>query len=262
MYVLLGLFFRSMYKFTIITACFNAEKTIARTMQSVQEQHYKNYEHLIIDGKSTDETLNIVQSFSNSNTRIISEKDEGIYDALNKGISLATGDIIGFLHADDFFADAEVLERIARQFEQTDADAVYANLIYQKPSGGIHRYWKSETYKQGLFLWGWMPAHPTLYIKTSVYKALGGFNTQFTSAADYELMLRYFHKHQINASYLPKVTVIMQTGGKSNASVKNRLIANAEDRKAWSVNNLKPYFFTLYLKPLRKVFQFIYLKPA
>lgn len=246
-------------KVSIITSCFNSEKTIEDTIQSVLSQTYPNIEYIIIDGKSIDKTLEIVNNYKTKVAKIISEEDNGIYDALNKGINIATGDIVGFLHSDDVFANSKVIENIVKLFNQTNADAIYADLHYvsKENTNKIIRNWKSGSYKHGMFLNGWMPPHPTVYIKKEVYNNFGKFNLDFKTAADYELMLRFFHKHKISLAYLNEVTIKMRVGGESNATVKNRINANKEDRKAWKINNLKPKFYTLWLKPIRKIFQYL-----
>lgn len=222
-------------------------------------QEYEDVEYIIVDGGSTDDTLSVIRKYRHKIDHFVSEKDEGLYYAINKGIALATGDIIGILHADDFYLGDEVLSKIAATFKNENADAVYADLYYvdKDDTDKIVRKWKSGKYSHGKFLWGWMPPHPTFFVKKEVYQKYGTFNTTLRSAADYELMLRFIHKNKIKLIYLPQFIVKMRTGGQSNASVKNRVKANNEDRKAWEMNGLKPYFFTLTLKPLRKIFQFL-----
>jgi len=246
-------------KVSIITSCFNSEKTIEDTIQSVLLQTYPNIEYIIIDGKSKDKTLEIVNNHKDKITKVTSEEDNGIYDALNKGINLATGDIIGFLHSDDIFAHSNVIENIVEMFQETETSAVYADLHYvsRENTNKIIRNWKSGEYKYGMFLNGWMPPHPTVYIKKDVYNQFGTFNLDFKTAADYELMLRFFHKHKVKLTYLNEVTIKMRVGGESNATIKNRINANKEDRKAWKINNIKPRFYTLWFKPLRKIFQYL-----
>ncbi|MCC7051561.1 MAG: glycosyltransferase [Bacteroidia bacterium] len=248
-----------MIKVTIITACFNNQNTIRDTIESVINQNYPNIEYLIIDGKSTDKTLNILEDYRSKITHIISEKDNGIYDALNKGISLATGDIIGFLHADDFLVHSKVISHYINCFKSEKTAGVYADLQYVQAdnTNKIIRNWISGNYKSNSFLWGWMPPHPTLFLRKEVYAKYGVFNLSLKSAADYELMLRVIHKHQITTAYLPEVTVKMRVGGVSNRSLKNRIRANNEDRLAWKLNNLTPYFFTCWVKPLRKLKQYL-----
>jgi len=246
-------------RISIITVTYNSAQTLEHTIQSVLLQDHPDVEYIIVDGASTDDTLAVIRKYRHKIDHFVSEKDEGLYYALNKGIALATGDIIGILHADDFYMDDHVLSKVASTFEKTKAGAVYADLYYvdKDNTEKIIRKWRSGPYTEGKFLWGWMPPHPTFFVKKEIYQKYGGFNTQLRSAADYELMLRFIHKHKIKLGYLPEFIVKMRTGGQSNASVKNRLKANKEDCKAWEMNRLKPYFFTLTLKPLRKIFQFL-----
>ncbi len=244
-------------KVSIITITYNSEATLKDTINSVVSQTYSDIEYILIDGKSTDNTISIIKSYGNKISTLVSEKDKGLYDALNKGISLATGDIIGILHSDDFYTDTHVIQKVVDTFNKSHADAVYADLYYvdKDNTNTIHRKWKSGEYTHGMFLNGWMPPHPTVFIKKDIYTKLGNFNLELTSAADYELMLRFIHKHKIKLAYLPEFIIKMRVGGKSNVSLKNRIKANKEDRNAWKLNNIKPYFYTLYLKPLRKIVQ-------
>ncbi|MCW3077219.1 MAG: hypothetical protein JWO32_1828 [Bacteroidetes bacterium] len=245
-------------KVSIITVTFNSADTLQDTIHSVITQSYMNTEFIIIDGGSTDNTLNIVKKYKGSISVVVSEKDQGLYDAINKGIDLATGDIIGILHSDDFYIHEHVISHYVKVFNDKNCHAVYSDLYYVKRENTdkIIRKWKSGNYNPDSFINGWMPPHPTFFVKKEVYNRLGKFNTEFKTAADYELMLRFIHKNKIDLAYLPEYTVKMRIGGKSNASVKNRVNANLEDRKAWEVNGLKPRFYTLYLKPFRKIFQF------
>jgi glycosyltransferase len=245
-------------KITIITVCFNSENTIETTIKSVLSQKYNNIEYIIIDGNSTDNTKRIIENYRNRISSFISENDKGIYFALNKGISISTGNIIGILHADDVYTNEYVISNVVETFEKSKADAIYADLQYvaKENINKVIRNWVSGKYKENSFLFGWMPPHPTFFVKKEIYESYGVFNTLFKSAADYELMLRLVHKHKIKLAYLNKVIVKMRLGGKSNQSIKNRINANLEDRKAWAINNLKPHFFTLYLKPIRKIKQF------
>lgn len=246
-------------KISIITVTYNSASTIEQTIQSVLSQSYSNIEYIIIDGVSTDGTLDILNRYISQIHKIVSEKDKGIYDALNKGIDLATGDVIGILHSDDFYMSSNVIENVANSFNQNQCDALYANLYYvdKDNTDKIKRKWHSGNYSEGSFLNGWMPPHPTFFVKKEIYNKFGKFDLQFTSAADYELMLRFIHKNKIKLAYLNEFIVKMRVGGKSNVTVKNRVTANMEDRKAWEVNGLKPRFYTLTLKPLRKIFQFL-----
>lgn len=247
-----------MAKISIITVTYNSAATLENTIQSVLLQDHPDVEYIVVDGLSTDDTLSVIRKYRHKLDQFVSEKDNGLYYAINKGIAMATGDIIGILHADDFYLGDHALSNIDACFAKTGADAVYANLYYvdKDNTDKIVRKWNSGNYKPGDFLWGWMPPHPAFFVKREVYEKYGTFNTALRSAADYELMLRFIHKHKIKLAYLPEYIVKMRTGGQSNANVKNRVKANLEDRKAWELNGLKPYFFTLTLKPLRKVFQY------
>jgi glycosyltransferase involved in cell wall biosynthesis len=245
-------------RISIITVTYNSAATIEQTILSVIGQSYANIEYIIVDGQSTDNTLGIVEKYRDKIAKVISEKDSGLYDALNKGIALATGEVIGFLHSDDFYMDELVIEKYATLFADKNPDAVYSDLFYvdKTNTNKIVRKWKSGNYKPKAFVNGWMPPHPTFFVKKELYIKFGKFNLGFKSAADYELMLRFIHKHHVKLAYLPEYTIKMRVGGKSNVTVQNRLNANLEDRKAWAINGLKPRFYTLYLKPLRKILQF------
>lgn len=250
-------------KISIITVAFNAEQTIEDCIKSVLKQTYKNIEYIIIDGKSTDLTLdkikNTLNQFPKIDIQIVSEKDDGIYFAMNKGIALATGEVVGILNADDIYANDSVLEKVMSRFNSNSTDAVYGDLVYTKNNNlqKVVRYWKSGIYKKKSFLYGWMPPHPTFFVRKSIYNQFGAFNTKLKSAADYELMLKFIHKNKIKLDYIPEILVKMRAGGQSNSSINNRVNANNEDKKAWELNNLEPYFFTMILKPFRKIFQFI-----
>ncbi|MBC7694911.1 MAG: glycosyltransferase [Burkholderiales bacterium] len=244
-------------KVSIITITYNSESTLIDTIDSVLNQTYRDIEYIIVDGASTDDTISIVHSYKEKITKFISEKDNGLYDALNKGIAMASGDVIGILHSDDFYTSHHIIENVVNTFQANHSDAVYADLYYvdKDDTNKIFRKWKSGHYKHGMFLNGWMPPHPTFFVKKSSYEKYGCFNLDLVSAADYELMLRFIHKHQIKLAYLPEFIIKMRVGGKSNVSLKNRIRANKEDKKAWKMNGLNPYFYTMYLKPLRKIIQ-------
>jgi glycosyltransferase involved in cell wall biosynthesis len=246
-------------KISIITVCFNSESTIEHAVRSVLSQEKVNLEYIVIDGGSSDQTLVILDRYRKDIQQLVSEKDEGIYDALNKGIALATGDVIGILHSDDFYTSPTALFQVMQKLEQEKTDAVYGDLQYVNRDNPdkIFRNWISGPYTEGLFLKGWMPPHPVFFAKRACYQAFGAFNTRFKTSADYELMLRFILKHRIKLSYLPQVLVKMRVGGKSNVTLLNRLKANREDRLAWKINGLKPGWFTLTLKPLSKLRQFL-----
>ncbi|OHX64931.1 glycosyltransferase family 2 protein [Flammeovirga pacifica] len=245
-------------KISIITASFNNKKTLQQTIHSVLSQDYDNIEYIIIDGGSTDGTVEMISSYGNKITTFISEPDEGIYDALNKGVRLATGDVVGFMHSDDFFASTTIVSEIAQTFKNTHVDAVYGDLHYvaeQDPTKTI-RNWVSSDFINHKLKRGWMPPHPTLYIKNECYKKYGLYNTQLRIAADYDLILRYFGTHQITSAYLPKTIVKMRLGGASNNSIK--AIKNKMKEDYWALKHNKiGGIFTLAIKNLSKITQFI-----
>jgi glycosyltransferase involved in cell wall biosynthesis len=245
-------------KVSIITATYNSAATVRDTLVSVQSQTYQDIEHLVIDGCSKDCTLDIVREFGHIGS-LISEPDKGIYDAMNKGIGLAKGDIIGILNSDDFYADDEVIADVVKHFEQTNCDALYADLVYIDPvkKERVIRKWKSGPFERTNFLKGWMPPHPTFFVKKEVYESLGVFDLRLKSAADYELLLRFLYKNKLTTSYLPRVLVYMRSGGTSNRSIGNRIRAHIEDYRAWSFNGIKPKWYTIVLKPVRKVLQYL-----
>lgn len=246
-------------KVSIITVTYNSAATLQDCINSIATQTYSDIEHIIVDGNSTDNTMKIVQ-LNQSVVKSLSEEDNGLYDAMNKGIEMASGEIIGILNSDDVFADTKVIEDVVIQIK--NKDSLYSDLCYvdEKDLTKVTRYWKSGAYKRNSFKRGWMPPHPTLFVRKELYEKHGLFNTNLVSAADYELMLRFLYKHSCSVAYLPRVTVKMREGGLSNQSVANRLRANREDRKAWELNNLKMPILLPFLKPLRKVHQF-FIKP-
>lgn len=245
-------------KVSIITATYNSAETVADTLSSVQFQTYPHIEHIIVDGKSSDNTLDIVAASGHSGP-LVSEKDRGLYDAMNKGIDMTTGDIVGILNSDDFFAHNKVVEEVVKTFETTGCDAVYGDLFFvhpQQPSK-VLRKWIAGHYNIKHFIKGWMPPHPTFFVKRELYDKFGKFNIKLKSSADYELLLRFMYMHKIKVSYLPDVLVHMRSGGQSNRSLRNRIKAHKEDYAAWNINNLKPRWYTLILKPVRKITQFM-----
>jgi glycosyltransferase len=245
-------------KVSIITVVYNNKNTIKDAIESVLNQTYKNIEYIIIDGGSTDGTVDIIKSYGDKIDKFISEKDNGIYDAMNKGLKLATGDIVGILNSDDFYASNDVIERVVKEFIEKKVDSVYGDLVYvnAKNTDKIVRYWKSKPFKEGLFQKGWHPAHPTFFVKKEIYDKYGVFNLNFKIAADYELMLRFLEKHKISSSYIPEVFVKMRVGGESNQSIKNIIKANLESYKAWKENDLQISPIRMLAKPLSKVLQY------
>ena len=245
-------------KVSIITVVFENKRFIVDAINSVLSQSYENIEYIVVDGDSKDGSLDVIKSYGSKIHTVISEPDEGTYDALNKGIQLASGDIIGFLHSDDFYAHSEVIASIVEQFKNPIIDAVYADLDYVSLNDKhkIVRKWRSGAYYPNRFYNGWMPPHPTFFVRKKIYQQYGGYNTQLKLAADYELMLRMGLKHLIHMVYMPSVIIKMRLGGQSNRSFTNRILANIEDNKAWSINNLSPHWYTLICKPLLKIRQY------
>lgn len=244
-------------KISIITACYNAESTIETAIKSVAAQSYSDIEYIIIDGDSTDRTKEIINHYTQDISVFISEADNGIYDALNKGIKAATGDIIGFLHADDIFKSAHTIEAISSCIERNNADGVYGDLEYvqSNDTNKVVRYWKSQPFKSGLLKRGWMPAHPTLFLKRELYDKYGLFDTQLRIAADYDFILRIFKNKKLSFSYLPQVITQMRLGGASNKSIKNIIIKSKEDLLALRRNKVGG-FITLAVKNFSKLPQF------
>jgi glycosyltransferase involved in cell wall biosynthesis len=246
-------------KVSIITITYNSAATVEDTIKSVVSQDYPNIEYLIIDGKSKDNTLKIAEKYKDKISKIVSEKDKGLYDALNKGIAHATGDIIGMLHSDDLYANPSVISKIVKKFqEDSTTEGLYADLVFvnRGDTNKVMRTWKSGLYEADAFLRGWMPPHPTFFVKKECYEKFGGFNTELKLSADYELMLRLIHKNAIKLAYLPEVIVKMRMGGVSNVSFFVKLKANLEDKMAWRLNGMKPGMLTMILKPLRKLSQY------
>jgi len=250
-------------KVSIITVVYNGAEFVRDCIESILTQTYTDIEYIIVDGKSTDGTVEIIQSYGTKVARFISEPDKGLYDAMNKGIRLATGDIIGLLNADDFYRHNRVIENMVATFEKTGSDAVYGDMLYvdRNDTKKLKRYWRSGWYSDNAFLWGWMPGHLSFFAKRKLYDQYGLFRLDMKSAADYELMLRFIHKNKAKLAYMDEVTIVMRVGGISNSSLQNRLRANREDQLAWQLNELKPYFFTFWLKPLRKLKQYVSKPP-
>jgi glycosyltransferase len=245
-------------KISLITSTYNSAATIADTLQSVRDQEYTELEYIVIDGGSTDKTLEILKANSDLISILVSEPDKGIYDALNKGVELASGEVVGFIHSDDLLAKKDVLQQINNAFEDASIEAVYADLDYVAYDNLDHivRKWRSRPFQKNLFYKGWMPAHPTFYLRKRCYDQFGSYNIKLRQSADYELMLRMLLKHKVKSAYVPQVWVKMRIGGASNASWKNRWRANQEDYQAWKMNDLNPRWYTRWLKPLSKLAQF------
>ncbi len=253
-----------MKKISIITVTYNCENTLPDTIQSINEQSVREQiEYIVVDGNSNDQTTLIIKENTTKIDKWISEPDKGIYDAMNKGLELASGEWIGFLHADDLFFDNYTVESILKQVDNTDFNALYGNLNYiqEKPPHNIIRYWKSQIYSDKLLKRGWMPPHPTVYIKKDLIQKLGKFNTDFRISADYDYMLRLFSHPETKSTYINQTLVNMRLGGVSNNSFKNIVQKSKEDYRALH-NNHVGGIYALFMKNFSKLFQFIQKEKA
>ena len=244
-------------KVSIITATYNSSETIVDTLKSLEQQSYPDIEYIIIDGASKDNTLDVVRDNCSRVSKIISEPDKGIYDALNKGIQAATGDVIGFLHSDDLFAYPDAVADIVATLEKNQSQAAYADLAYvsKEDTDKMVRLWNSGAYQRNKMLNGWMPPHPTFYMKRELYLSLGQFDLGFKIAADYDSLLRYLWLNEVSMSYLPKVLIKMRVGGASNRSLSNIYKKTCEDIQALKNNNV---FWpkAIFIKNFSKIPQF------
>lgn len=227
-------------KISIITAVRNSRATLADTLDSALAQDHPDKELIVVDGASTDGTLDVIRRYAGQLARVISEPDHGIYDALNKGLHLATGEVVGFLHADDRYADNRVLSRIAAAFTDPTVEAIYGDLVYvsQTDTGRVIRHWRAGEYQPARLHWGWMPPHPTLYLRRALYERHGGFDLRYRIAADYDLMLRLLSRIKGRVVYLPEVLVRMRLGGASNRSLRQILRKSWEDYQALRTNRM------------------------
>ena len=242
-------------KLSIITATYNSEASIVDCLESISAQTFNAIEHIVVDGASTDRTLDRVKEISPGSI-IISEPDNGIYDALNKGISLARGDVIGLLHGDDRFSSAHVVEKIMLAMENEQFDGIYGDLKYIRENGAVQRFWKAGEFHPGLIRKGWMPPHPTLFLRKSVYDRLGPFDISFRIAADYDFILRLFTDSQFKIGYLPISFTDMKIGGVSNRNLKNILQKSREDLRALRKNHVPSPIMALLNKNISKIPQF------
>ena len=251
-------------KISIITSVYNNKETIKDAIESVLNQTYQNIEYIIVDGASTDGTTEIIQNYKDKIAIFSTEPDKGIYDGLNKGISLATGDVICFLHSDDLYASDDIVKKVANEFNGTDItkeskvfDGVYGDLMYtpKDDTSKVLRYWKSKDFDMSLLEKGWMPAHPTLFLRKEVYEKYGKFDLDFKIAGDYDFMLRVLSAG-IKVKYLPEVLYKMRVGGESNKSIKNIIQKSKEDLRALKHNNIGD-IYTLLIKNLSKIKQFL-----
>jgi len=252
-------------KFSIITATLNSESTVKDCLDSVKGQSWSSIEHIIIDGASRDKTVKIVEKYAtectakNRTVKIYSEPDTGLYDALNKGISKASGDIIGFVHSDDMLADKFTLEEIHNAFIKSGADGIYGDLVYIKRanSNKVIRNWKSEAFQIGKLKYGWMPAHPSLYLRKTIYDDYGVFNLNYKISADYDFILRVFSSETFRFRYIPQLVIKMRIGGESNNGIRSIRNKSMEDYRILKNNKISKPLWALTCKIMRKLPQFI-----
>ena len=245
-------------KISLITVCKNSEGNITNCIESVLSQTYKNREYILVDGGSTDGTVEKIKKCDSRISKWISEEDDGIYDAMNKGINMSSGDVIGFLNSDDIYAAPSILESVAKNFEDNDIDSCYGDLVYvsKDDTNQVIRNWKSCEFNYKLFKNGWHPPHPTFFVKKNIYEKYGVFDTKYKIGADYALMLKFLIKHKISVKYIPEVLVKMRVGGNSNKNLFNILRANLECYRAWKENDLDISPLFIFKKPFFKLFQY------
>jgi glycosyltransferase involved in cell wall biosynthesis len=247
-----------MLTISIITVVRNNAATVRESIESVLNQNYP-IEYLIVDGGSTDGTLDIINEYTSKVKKIISEPDNGVYDAINKGLRIASGDILGIIHSDDIYENNEVIPTIMNEFESTKVDSVFADLVYVKREDPdkIVRYYNSSSFNPDKFVYGWMPAHPTFFVRRTFYDKYGLFKTDYKIAADFELLARFLGKHKLSYKYLPKVIIRMRTGGISTSSLKSNWTLNREIIRACKENSIETNMLKVYSKYFIKVFQLI-----
>lgn len=251
-------------KISIITVSYNSASTITKTIESILSQSHTDLEYIIVDGASKDGTIDIIKKYEplfNGRMRWISEPDKGIYDAMNKGLRMVTGDIVGILNSDDYYPSAQVLKRVGDEFKNTSCDAVFSDLQFVSGDNEkMIRFWKGSPYRPGAFVKGWHPAHPTFFVKKQVYEKFGLFDTQFNVSADFELMLRFIEKGKIQTSYIPETLIYMRHGGESNGSLSNIWAGNKNIQRAFEKNSIKINFWIYFTnRMIQKLKQFNYL---
>ena len=251
-------------KISIITVVLNNKICIKDCIESISSQTFGDIEHIVIDGGSTDGTVDIIKTCGNKITRWVSEPDRGIYDAMNKGLAIASGEVIGFLNADDLYFDTDVLKTVASVMGDPKIDACYSDLIYvgRRDLKKVIRYWRSRPFEPGLFKRGWVPAHPTFFVRKKIYDQHGGFDLQYQLAADFELMARFLEFHKIRALYIPKILVKMRTGGATNKSIANIVKQNFEIVRACRKNDIKISPLSFLVRRFMARLQQFSMKPA
>lgn len=252
-------------KFSIITVSYNSSATIRDTIESLLAQSYSNIEYIIVDGLSKDNTVDIIKEYEpkfKGRLRWVSEKDKGLYDAMNKGIDMATGDVVGIINSDDFYHKADVISKIADAFKQPDVEAVFADVRFVNPENldKTVRYYSSKNFSPNRFRFGFMPAHPTFFTYKKFFDEFGYYKTDYKIAADYELLIRFLHTNKLNYKYLPLDVMKMRTGGASTASIKSNILLNKEIVRACHENGIKTWFPLLLFKYFIKIFELIRIK--
>jgi len=244
-------------KISIITVCFNSSKTIEKTFQSIKNQSYQNIEHIVVDGGSSDDTLKIIKNYNSCISNYISESDKGLYDAMNKGIAMATGDIIGILNSDDIFVDNYVLEKIAKFHTKNSINASVGNITQFNESGKTVRKYSSKNWTPENLKIGFMPPHPSIFFKRKLFEKYGNYQLDFISAADYELIVRFFIKHQVSWKYSDITTTAMLIGGISSSGYKSYKLISREIKKALELNNIKFSYFKVLSRVIWKLNGFL-----
>lgn len=246
-------------KISIITVVWNNKDTIKNAIDSVLEQTYKNIEYIVVDGASTDCTVEVVQSYGDKISKFVSEPDRGLYDAMNKGIALATGDVVGILNSDDFYIDEYVIEKVVREFEEKQVDSIYADLVYVKPENieKVVRCYDSSHFAPEKFAYGWMPAHPTFFVKRWIYEKYGVFRTDLKIGADFDILARFLYTHKISHSYMKEVFVKMRTGGVSTGGLKATWQIAKEQLQVCRDNGIDTNIFKILSKYPRKLMELL-----
>lgn len=246
-------------KVSIITIVYNNAATIGDTIDSVLSQTYPDIEYIIVDGKSTDGTVDIIESYGSRITKFVSEKDRGLYDAMNKGIKMATGDVVGILHSDDLFKNNHVIETVAAAFKSVNTDSVFGDVVYVKRDNPekVVRYYRSKNFKLNDFKKGMMPGHTSFFVKRVLFDKYGLYNTSYKISADFDLLLRYLYVHGISYHYIPQVLIIMRMGGVSTQGIRSVILMNKENLQICRENKVKTNLLRIYSKYFHKIFQFV-----
>ena len=244
---------------TVVTVCFNSARTVAETLRSVADQDYGAVEHIVIDGASQDETLEVISRNPYRVSRLISEPDRGIYDAMNKGLALASGDVVAFLNSDDVYANANILSKVAACFSDPSLDACYGDIVFVAATNTerLVRYWRPGEYIPGQMAKGWMPPHPTFFVRRRAYELIGGYDPSYRLAGDYEMAVRLLETHRLRVAYLPEIMVRMRMGGASNSSIANVIRGNQEVYGAAIKHGLATSPLFILRKVLSRIPQFL-----